>query len=261
MAVVLNFVGTPSFSLLPILVTKRFGGEALQPGSMNSAWGIGVVVGGLALGAWGGFRRRIHTSLLGLVTGGLATLAIGLAPANAFWLALGSMLVAGAMNAITNGPLFAILQGTVAPGMQGRVFTVVASLCALMSPLGLAIAGPVADVAGVSIWFVIDGLSCMLMGIGALFVPVLMHLEENHTPRQAVGVEPRQRKSPLPPPATIPAWTPSQGGISRLTAGWPSASSPRSTPPPPWPRPAPPDDPALEPNPRMSDRHLSYGCI
>lgn len=181
MAVVLNFVGYPAFSLIPILVTKHFGGQALQLGWMNSGWGIGVVLGGLTLGVWGGFRRRVYTSLVGLIAGGLAALAVGLAPAHALWLALVGIFLAGFFNAITNGPLFAILQGTVDPRIQGRVFTVVGSVCAAMSPLGLAVAGPVADAFGVGTWFVVDGLSCVLMGVGAFFVPALVHLEDNHS--------------------------------------------------------------------------------
>jgi DHA3 family macrolide efflux protein-like MFS transporter len=42
---------------------------------MNSTWGIGLVLGGLVLGAWGGFRRRILTSLMGRIGIGLGTLS------------------------------------------------------------------------------------------------------------------------------------------------------------------------------------------
>jgi DHA3 family macrolide efflux protein-like MFS transporter len=44
----LNFFVNPAMSLMPILVTRHFGGEALRLGWMNSAWGVGLVVGGLA---------------------------------------------------------------------------------------------------------------------------------------------------------------------------------------------------------------------
>ena len=76
--------------------------------------------GGLLLGAWGGFKRRIH---------GLA--GIG----------LGALLVMGVMNPIANGPFFAILQTVVPPQMQGRVFTTMLSITMGVSPLGLAAAG------------------------------------------------------------------------------------------------------------------------
>ncbi len=109
---------------------------------------MGVVLGGLTLSVWGGFRRRILTTLVGLVGMGIGTLMIGLTPATMFGLALAGMFVAGFMNPITNGPVFAIFQSVVAPDMQGRVFTVLGSVTAAMSPLGMIIAGPVADTFG-----------------------------------------------------------------------------------------------------------------
>nr|HID12486.1 MFS transporter [Anaerolineae bacterium] len=180
MATVINFLFNPAFSLLPILVTKHFGGEALELGWIESAWGIGVVLGGLILSVWGGFRRRILSTLMGLAGMGLGALVIGLTPATAFWLALGAMFFAGCMHPITNGPILAIIQAIVTPEMQGRVFTVIQSLASAMSPLSLAIAGPVADLLGVRTWYVIAGVVCALMGGGAFFVPAIVHLEDNH---------------------------------------------------------------------------------
>jgi DHA3 family macrolide efflux protein-like MFS transporter len=82
------------------------------------------------------------------------------------------------MNPIANGSLFATLQSTVPPEMQGRVFTLVMSGSAAMSPLGLAVAGPVADLVGVRIWFVVGGIATILMGAGSFFVPAIMHVED-----------------------------------------------------------------------------------
>jgi DHA3 family macrolide efflux protein-like MFS transporter len=112
---------------------------------------------------------------------GLGTLCIGLSPATAFGLALGAMFFAGFMNPITNGPLIAVLQAKVAPDMQGRVFTVIQSAATAISPLSMLIAGPVADWLGVRVWYVVAGTVCVLMAIGAAFVPVIVHLEDNHS--------------------------------------------------------------------------------
>lgn len=179
MAMVLNFIINPAFSLMPILVTKHFGGGALQLGGLESAWGIGVVAGGLVLSAWGGFRRRIVTSLMGVVGMGLGTLIIGLSPASAFTLALAGMFFGGFMNPMANGPLFAVLQSSVAPEMQGRVMSLVGSGSAAMMPLSLLIAGPVADAVGVRAWYVVGGLACAGIGLLAFAVPAIMNVERN----------------------------------------------------------------------------------
>jgi DHA3 family macrolide efflux protein-like MFS transporter len=181
MAVLLNLTGSPAFSLIPILVTQHFGGQALELGWMNSGWGLGIVLGGLALSTWGGFRRRVLTSLAGLVIMGVATVAIGLAPAEAFWLALAGIAVGGVMNPMINGPLMALVQATVAPDMQGRVFTLIGSLCMAASPLGLAVAGPLADRFGVRPLFIVDGVVCLAMGVVGFFVPAIVHMEDGRT--------------------------------------------------------------------------------
>jgi len=82
------------------------------------------------------------------------------------------------MNPIANGSLFATLQVTVPPEMQGRVFTLAMSGSAAMSPLGLAIAGPVADAMGVQIWFPIGGIATVIMGVGCFFIPAIMQIED-----------------------------------------------------------------------------------
>jgi DHA3 family macrolide efflux protein-like MFS transporter len=182
-AMVLNFLVGPGMSLLPILVTKTFNGGALQLGWLNSAWGIGVVAGGLTLSAWGGFKRKIVTALMGFVGMSVGFLIVGLAPDTAFWLVWGGLLCAGFMNPITNGPFFAILQDVVAPEMQGRVFTVVMSATAAAMPLGMAIAGPVVDWLGVQVWFILSGVAGLLVGLSFPFLPDVMHLEDHRDTR------------------------------------------------------------------------------
>jgi DHA3 family macrolide efflux protein-like MFS transporter len=129
---------------------------------------------------------------------GLGFLIVGFTPATAFWLALTGQLAAGFMNPIVNGPLFAVLQDVVEPDMQGRVFNIVGSAAMAMTPLGMLIAGPVADVLGVQVWYVVGGVVCMLMGAGAFFVPAIMHLEDED--RQPARV---QEESPVVAPEPV----------------------------------------------------------
>jgi Major Facilitator Superfamily. len=178
MGALINFLVNPAFALLPLLVIRHFGGGALELGALESAWGAGIISGGLLLGAWGGFRRRIHTTLVGLIGMGAAILSLGLLPAGAFPFALGVMFVGGLMNVLTNGPILAILQAVVPPALQGRVLTVVSSVVGLISPLGMAIAGPVADALGVRVWFVAGGLACALAGGIGLGIPSVVQMEE-----------------------------------------------------------------------------------
>ncbi len=178
MATLINLLLTPASALMPILVSKYFGGDALQLAWTETAWGVGVVLGGLVLSVWGGFKVRIKTSMLGLVLLGGGMAIIGFTPASMFILVLGMMFVTGFGNPLTNGPIFAVVQSVVAPEMQGRVITLIASVAAAMSPLGLIIAGPISDRLGVQTWFIVGGIVTLLLGVGAVFVPAIMNIEE-----------------------------------------------------------------------------------
>jgi hypothetical protein len=56
MAALINMCLIPAFSLLPLLVSGKLGGDALELGWITSAIGVGSIAGGIALGVWGGTR-------------------------------------------------------------------------------------------------------------------------------------------------------------------------------------------------------------
>lgn len=179
MSAVINLCMLPAFSLLPLLVVEQQGG-AIQLGWMNSMFGVGTIFGGIALGVWGGFKRRVYTTFMGLIAAGLATLALGAAPT---WsLAMVAMAAVGLSVPFANGPIQAVLQATVAPEFQGRVFTLYASLGTLVAPIGLALAAPVAELFGVRVWYAAGGLACVSMGVVAFFVPAIARLEFSAAP-------------------------------------------------------------------------------
>lgn len=177
-ATVLNGLLNPAFSLLPLLVSKHFGKGALELAWLESGFGVGMIVGGLFLSVWGGFKKKIHTSLTGMIGMGLGVLAVGFASPAWFFLAVGALGLCGFMSPIAYGPLTAVFQSAVAPEMQGRVFSLMHSLRSAASPLGLALAGPVADLFGVQVWFIAGGLGLLLMGFTGFFVPAIANIEE-----------------------------------------------------------------------------------
>jgi len=178
-ALLINFLLTPTGSLMPLLITKHFGLGALELGFTDTLWGVGMIAGGLLLSVWGGFKRRIVTSLLGIVGIGVSVVLVGLAPANMFWLALVGMSISGLAQVLANGPLQAVIQSAVEPDMQGRVMALIGSGATAMTPLSLAVAGPVSDAIGIRAWYIFGGAACLLMGIVAFSVPAVMNVETN----------------------------------------------------------------------------------
>jgi DHA3 family macrolide efflux protein-like MFS transporter len=109
---------------------------------------------------------------------GLGFLVLGLIPASAFGLALAGLCLAGFMQPMADGPLFATIQTTVSPDMQGRVLSLLISVAKITSPLSLAVAGPLADALGVQVWYLAAGLLCLFIAVGAFFIPDVMRIEE-----------------------------------------------------------------------------------
>ena len=174
----LHFLAAPAFSLIPIVVTNYFEKGAFELAWMQSASGIGLLVGGVLLSTWGGFKRRVVTVLLGLSLLGGCMTVIGVLPNTAFWWAAGAMFCTSVLAPMIVGSFQAVQQAVVPPEMQGRVFTLARSGMDVMSPLGMAIAGPIADVMGVQGWYLATGGVMVTMGVSAFFLPALMHLEE-----------------------------------------------------------------------------------
>ena len=179
MSMLINFLLNPAFSLLPLVVTNHFNGGAVELGWLQSANGVGMIAGGLLLGAWGGFRKRIVTAMTSLVISGVFIEAFSFMPPEMFLVAVGCVFMFAVFNAMANGTFFSSMQAAIPPEMQGRVFTILMSLSGGMTPIGLAFAGPVSDSLGLLIWFRIGGFVLALMGAAAFLLPAVMNLEES----------------------------------------------------------------------------------
>mgnify|MGYP000435178602 CR=1 FL=1 len=139
------FFQRPAISFMPLLITQHFGGGPREMGWISAAFNVGSVSGGILLSTWGGFRRKIVNMFVALMAYGLLSLARGLTPADGFWFLVGATLLGGLASPMFFASLRAMLQSTVPPDMQGRVFATQSSLVMATGPLGLAILGPLAE--------------------------------------------------------------------------------------------------------------------
>lgn len=175
----LNFLLTPSGSLIPLVVTNVYHGGAPQLGLVDSLSGVGVIIGGLILSAWGGFKKRIKTSMAGVIGIGAGVILFGGMPGNLFSMALVGAFLLGFMQVLANGPLMAIFQTNIDADMQGRVLSLISAGATAMSPISLLIARPVSDTFGVRMWYFAGGVLCILVATAAFFMPVIMKVEED----------------------------------------------------------------------------------
>ena len=113
-------------------------------GVIISVAGVGMLVGSLAMSAWGGPKRRridgvLHFELLS----GLCFLLIGLRPS--VWLVAVGAFVAHLTIAVIQGSNQAIWQSKVPPDVQGRVFATQQMIARSSAPLAYLVAGPLTD--------------------------------------------------------------------------------------------------------------------
>jgi DHA3 family macrolide efflux protein-like MFS transporter len=177
-ALILNFLVTPGFGLMPLIVTKHFQGGALELAWIQSASGIGMIAGGLLLSAWKGKKLGIRSALVCLVGTGTFLTIFSLTPRNLLQVAIGSLFLEAMSNAMANSIFGAILQGVVPPELQGRVFTLLNSLSSSVTPVGYALAGPVAEVYGERIWLLFGGTIFVFIALIAFFTPSIVNMEK-----------------------------------------------------------------------------------
>ncbi|MFW9891350.1 MAG: MFS transporter [Candidatus Thorarchaeota archaeon] len=160
-----NVVLIPAFALTPLLVLLHFSGGAFELALIESMMGIGMVLGGITLGVWGGFKRRMLTAIVALFAASASIFVVGLAPANLILIAVGGMFIAGMMIPLASGSIMAVVQSIVPPAIQGRVFTVLISLGPAMTPFGLALAGAIGEAFGIQAWYLVGGILLAIIGI------------------------------------------------------------------------------------------------
>jgi DHA3 family macrolide efflux protein-like MFS transporter len=193
-------------TLLAPMILARTGSNALIFGSMETVGAVGMVIGGVAIGAWGGFKRRIHGVLLGWAVSFVGILITGLGRPEPAWMmgVWGSGILLGALVvALINGSNQAIWMAKVAPEVQGRVFTTRRLVAWVANPLAALIAGPLADQvmgpamreggalaglfgglvgtgpgAGMSLLFVFTALAGLAAVLGAYLIPIVRNVED-----------------------------------------------------------------------------------
>jgi MFS transporter, DHA3 family, macrolide efflux protein len=112
-------------------------------GIIQSISGLGMLVGGVMMSAWGGPRRRI-TGVIGFhVLAGLALLVAGLPPTPLI-VTLGASLFLFTMPPIMSCSQ-TIWQSKVAVGEQGRIFAVRRMITLSSPPVASLLAGPLAE--------------------------------------------------------------------------------------------------------------------
>ncbi|NLC84879.1 MAG: MFS transporter [Ruminococcaceae bacterium] len=172
-----NFLFSPLVTLMALIVSKHFNGGALEYSYVEMMLAAGILLGSLAITAWGGFRRRILNINFGQVISGVALTVAGFLRPDALVPFMFCMLVCGISSCFINAPAMAIVQSQVDPDMLGRVMSIVSALCMLAMPVSLILAGPLVELIGLMPLIYIPGIISGLLGVACFFIPDLMNIE------------------------------------------------------------------------------------
>lgn len=151
--------------VLPLLAQNVLHGDATTYGFLNSAAGLGSLIGALAL-AFTGRAPTFRRVLIGAASIGVAMIGLGLST----WLPVSLVLlaVAGwgviAMAATTN----MLMQLTTPDHLRGRVISVYTTVFAGSTPIGGLLSGGIAAIAGTPAAFLVAGVATLATA-GAAF--------------------------------------------------------------------------------------------
>lgn len=147
----------PVAFLSPLQVTRSFGNEVWRLTLVEISFSSGMIIGGIIMAYWGGFKNKVHTMSLSTVVMGICTFALGFIPNFIIYLIF--MFLAGSVMPLFNTPSTVLLQERVEEDFLGRVFGVLGMISSSMMPLGMLVFGPIADIIEIE-W--------LLIGTGAL---------------------------------------------------------------------------------------------
>ena len=160
----------------PLICMSYFKGTPAHASAAEIAFAVGMLLGGVILSIWGGFKKRRYTIGLSVLLMGVSNMLSGLLPPDAFLVFVVCCTVMG-ISAPFYGVQNAIFQETVKPEYLGRVFSLLTSAASLAMPFGLVISGPLAERLGVEKWFVICGIGIIIVALAVFLLPGLREID------------------------------------------------------------------------------------
>jgi len=205
LGLLLFFAGVNFFDAMFIPLFTPMLLEMAKPdtvGIVYSIIGLGMFIGTLVMSAWGGPKDRVKGVFIPAVIDGMAIIALGINPSLTLISIAG--FIAMFFIPLMDGSSQALWQSKVEADIQGRVFSVRRMIAWSAQPLGILIAGPLAEKIfepllreggslaptvgkiigtgsgrGTGLLYIVIGFSVILFTVLAFTYPPLRHLERD----------------------------------------------------------------------------------
>ncbi len=158
-------LAAPVSFLTPLQVTRNYGGDVWRLTMIEVAFSLGMIIGGLIVAFWGGFKNRIHSIAFAILMMGVCTVLLGVILN--FWYYSLIMALFGMVIPLLSASTIVLLQEKVPEDYLGRVFGVETMIATAMMPLGMVLFGPLADLVRIEWLLLVSGL---LLFIVTLFM-------------------------------------------------------------------------------------------
>jgi len=169
------FVAPLAF-LTPLQVTRSFGDDVWRLTAIEVAFSGGMMVGGLLISLWGGFKKKAHTVILSIVVMSIGTFALG--TTRSFWVYLAFMALEGIAMPLFNTPFTVLIQQHVREDYLGRVFSVFGMITGSVMPLAMLVFGPIAD--RLRIEWLLMGSGIAMLATGTLMLASKVLVGDHH---------------------------------------------------------------------------------
>lgn len=157
------FLSVPSGFLSALMISRTFGDSYVYLTAAEMTGFIGMVIGGALLGAWGGFKSRRLTLIIGIALYGAFAVALGLV--KNFYVFAGAMLLMSFAIPVVQTAVTTIVQEKAAQDMLGRVFGLMGVMYSAFLPVGMALFGPLADAVPLGALIVVTGAALIALAL------------------------------------------------------------------------------------------------
>ena len=167
-SVVFLLIVSPS-NLSPLMLVRTFGSDVWLLTILELSFGIGMVAGGALMAIFASKVDRLGTMVGTSIIFGVLAVVMGFTTNLILFYSL-FFLIGLAVPAFSTSSM-TLLQETVEPERQGRVFGFVGIVMAVAMPLGMAVLGPLADIVSVEILLIITGVMTVIVAVVAVILP------------------------------------------------------------------------------------------
>ncbi|MSS07344.1 MFS transporter [Clostridium sp. WB02_MRS01] len=167
----------PTSALFPLMSMSYFHGTSTNASVVEIVFSIGLLIGSLILGRWGGTKNRIYTIIGSFLLMSFSLFVSGFLPPGGFLVFAVCSWLMGISGPFYWGMYTPLLQSKFEAKYLGRVISLSSSIRLISGPLGLSVSGVFAERYGVEKWFLIAGALVLFASFLCLVIPSIRNCD------------------------------------------------------------------------------------